>query len=121
MAAALTILFYCMRSVMEIGGSCPSGNTPGDHPGVAFGWLICGVLFAAMGGISLLIAMSTLRSNRATRRAPREVGAQPDVARMSARNARIAAWVLQIVTLGLGIWAGIELFESATGSTVTFG
>ena len=27
-AAALTLLFYGMRSVMDIGGSCASGNTP---------------------------------------------------------------------------------------------
>ena len=182
-AAALTILFYCMRSVMEIGGSCASGNTPfeiarpcpdgvpglmvgsifgglfflavyafnavgpnltflawpalflslgwnflefgvnppGDDGGLAFGWLICGVVFVAMGGIPLLFALSTMRSDRATRRAAREVGAQPDVARTSARDARIAAWVLQIVALGIGIWAGIELFELATGSAITFG
>ncbi len=36
-------------------------------------------------------------------------------------NLRIYAWVLQLVAIGVGIWIGIEIFEWATGSTVTIG
>ncbi|MFO7591043.1 MAG: hypothetical protein R6X23_09110 [Acidimicrobiia bacterium] len=182
-AAALTLLFYGMRSVMDIGGSCASGNTPfeiarpcpdgvagvmvggifgglfflavyalnvvgpnltllawpalflslgwnfleygvnppGDDGGLVWGWLICGVVFVAMGGIPLLIGLRAARATRATRRAAESPGALPDAARTAARRTRLAAWALQLAALGLGIWVGIELFEAATGTTVTFG
>lgn len=182
-AAALTGLFYGMRSVMEIGGSCASGNTPfeiarpcpdgvggvmvgsifggliflgiyalstigpnltllawpalflslgwnfleygvnppTDDGGVVVGWLICGVVFVAMGGIPLVGGLLTMRATRRATRAARDAVAQPAVEHASGWNPRVAGWVLQIVALGLGVWVGIELFESATGTTVTFG
>jgi hypothetical protein len=124
LAACLTVLFLCMRSVMDIGGSCASGGpyeiaNPcpagvaglmvgsiwiglvavavmlygghktggptlvvfawpalflslgfnflqyGIHPpsgeGLVWGWLICGVLFVAMGGIPLIGAIAWYR------------------------------------------------------------
>lgn len=182
-AIGITLLFYGMRSVMEIGGSCASGNVPyeisrpcpdgvagvmvggifgglialgiyacnalgpnltvlawpalflslgwnfleygvdppGAGGGPAFGWLIPGVLFLAMGGVPLVVGLTMLRSSRATRRAERGAGAEPTATASSRWNTYAMGWVLQIVALGFGIWAGIQLFESATGTTITFG
>lgn len=36
-------------------------------------------------------------------------------------NARRFAIVLQLVAIGIGIWSGIQLFEWATGSSVSVG
>jgi hypothetical protein len=36
-------------------------------------------------------------------------------------NRRTYAIVLQLVAIGFGIWAGIQIFESATGSHVSVG
>lgn len=180
-AIGLTLLFYGMRSVMEIGGSCASGNVPfeisrpcpdgvavamvggifgglialgiyafnvlgpnltllawpalflslgwnfleyGVDPpgdgGLAFGWLIPGVLFIAMGGVPLVFALSTIRSTRATARAARTADAQPEIVGTSRINTRTAGWVLQIVALVFGVWAGIQLFEAVTDTTITF-
>lgn len=179
-AIGLTLLFYGMRSVLEIGGSCASGNVPfeisrpcpegvagamvggifgglfalavyafnalgpnltllawpalflslgwnfleyGVNPpgdgGLAFGWLIPGVLFVAMGGVPLVFALSALRSKRATARDAATAGAQPEVARTSRVNAYTAGWVLQVVALTFGVWAGIQLFEATTDTTIT--
>lgn len=182
-AAALTLLFYGMRSVMDIGGSCASGNTPfeiarpcpdgiagvmvgsifgglfflavyafnvvgpnltllawpalflslgwnfleygvnppGDADGLVWGWLICGIVFVAMGGIPLLIGVRALPETRATRREAESAAALSDADRTDARRARLAAWALQLVAIGIGIWVGMELFEAATGTTITFG
>jgi hypothetical protein len=37
---------------------------PGDEPGPAFGWLLCGVVFVAIGVIPLLIVISARRELR---------------------------------------------------------
>ena len=37
------------------------------------------------------------------------------------RNRRTYAIVLQLVAIGFGIWAGIQIFEWATGSHVSVG
>lgn len=179
-AIGLTLLFYGMRSVMEIGGSCASGNVPfeisrpcpdgvagamvggifgglialgiyafnalgpnltllawpslflslgwnfleyGVNPpgdgGLAFGWLIPGVLFVAMGGVPLVFALSALRSKRATARDAGTAGPQPEVVRTTRVNTSTAGWVLQVVALVFGVWAGIQLFEAMTNTTIT--
>jgi hypothetical protein len=192
--AALVILFLCMRSVMEIGGVCASGNTaftprvpcPSGVPGLmigsiflglvaigmyavsaygvnlvllawpalflslgwnfldfgvnppigsgpSFGWLVCAVIFILMGGIPLVILIgavlrgheSRLRSVDQARLRERlrlgEVGAPaPDD---DARRRTIRKWGigLQVASIATGIWAGIQLFEWATGSSVSIG
>ena len=181
-AAALTILFYCMRSVIEIGGSCASGNTPfeiarpcpdgvpglmvgsifggmfflavyafnavgpnltflawpalflslgwnfleyGFDPpsgsGIAFGWLISGIVFVAMGGIPLLIGASAWRSTKALRGVAQQARARLGGTTAGTGEHKAAGWVLQVVAVGVGTWVGIELFESATGSVVHIG
>ncbi len=181
-AAALTILFYCMRSVIEIGGSCASGNTPfeiarpcpkgvpglmvgsifggmfflavyvfnaygpnlaflawpalflslgwnfleyGFDPpfggGIAFGWLISGIVFVVMGGVPLVVGARAWRSTKALRGVAQQARARLGATPAGAGEHRAAGWVLQVVALGAGIWVGIELFESATGAVVHFG
>ena len=127
-AAGLTMLFIGMRSVMDIGGACASGNQPFviDNPcpagavlltiggawlgiisafvyvgsslgtgipgfagflwpalflslgwnffeyafdppfggGLAWGWLICGIVFAVMGGVPLWVVLTAGRRDR---------------------------------------------------------
>ncbi|MEX2419904.1 MAG: hypothetical protein WD652_05940 [Acidimicrobiia bacterium] len=133
-AAALTLVFLSMRSVMEIGGACASGGpfvpirpcprgvpglliggiwggmilafvyiglsihhrvpsfagliwpalfislgwnfleygiSPPFGEGLAWGWLVCGVLFMLMGGIPLWIWVGVLRRQGMTRAASR--------------------------------------------------
>jgi hypothetical protein len=130
-SGALTVMFLSMRSVMDIGGVCASGNTAFQprHPcptgvagsmvgaiflgliflaiyalnvvgpnltllawpalflslgfnffdygisppgggGLVFGWLLCGVMFALMGGIPLIFAVHALVTGRQTRMKP---------------------------------------------------
>jgi hypothetical protein len=60
--ASLTILFLCMRSVMDIGGVCASGNTPYviSHPcptgvpGLMMGSIFGGLIFLGLYGISAI-------------------------------------------------------------------
>lgn len=54
LCAALTILFWAMRSVMEIGGSCASGNVPYENVRPCpkgTGWLMTTAIF---GGLLML-------------------------------------------------------------------
>ncbi|MGQ0805764.1 MAG: hypothetical protein ACT4PI_18140 [Actinomycetota bacterium] len=185
LCAALTILFWSMRAVMEIGGSCASGNVPyeitrpcpkgtgffmtgsifggtfmlglyaisavggpslwplawpalflslgcnffeyGIDPpfgsGVAPGWLICGVLFALMGGLPLLLLLKTgwLRSlftGRETSGAgrwlpkPPPTDSAPPVVATAPRGAVLA---LQGIAIVFGVWAGWRIFDWGNG------
>ena len=59
-SAALTVLFFSMRAVMEIGGSCASGNVPYQIsrpcptgvPGLMVGSIFLGLLFLALYALS---------------------------------------------------------------------
>jgi hypothetical protein len=101
------------------------GVDPPGTGGVAVGWLICAVVFFAMGGIPLVIGIRALMMGRDTR-VPSTVTDRvgtvgPGTGATVTGNVRIFAWVLQLVAIAFGIWIGIEIFEWATGSTVTFG
>jgi hypothetical protein len=60
--ASLTILFLCMRSVMDVGGVCGSGNTvsvprvqcPTGVPGLMFGSIFGGLVFLALYATSAI-------------------------------------------------------------------
>lgn len=189
-AVAYTALFFSMRSVMDIGGSCASGNQPFEitrpcpdgvpglmigsifgglillavyafnavgpnltllawpalflslgwnfleyafsppdgSGGVVWGWLICGVLFVLMGGVPLVIAIQVAISGRESM-LPGFRERRPSIANRYSSSGRaelprtrgiwIFGLVLQLVAIGLGIWLGIELFEWATGSSIS--
>lgn len=59
-AAGLCVLFLCMRSIMDVGGVCASGNTPFEPrvqcpsgvPGLMVGSIFLGLLFLGMYAIS---------------------------------------------------------------------
>jgi hypothetical protein len=185
-AAALTVLFFSMRAVMEIGGSCASGNVPyavtrpcpsgvpglmvgsiflglaflglyaftavgpnltllawpalflslgwnfldfGVNPpdgsdGVVWGWLLCGVIFVLMGGVPLIVGIRAAMNGRQTRAMRARAGlvdrySRSDAPRLDAPAVRRFGLVLQLVAIVVGIWAGIEVFEWGSGSTVT--
>ena len=165
LCAALTMLFWSMRAVMEIGGSCASGNVPyettrpcpqgtgwmmtssifgglfmlglyavsaaggpsllplawpalflslgwnffeyGVDPpfgsGVAPGWLVCGVLFALMGGLPLLLLLNSgwLQSLFTGK----EMAGVP----------RGAILAFQAVAIVAGTWAGWRIFDWGNG------
>jgi len=183
-AAALTVLFFSMRAVMEIGGSCASGNTPyiarpcpsgvpglmvgsifaglvflalyafsavgpnltllawpalflslgwnfldfgvnppdGDSAPV-WGWLLCGVVFVLMGGLPLLLWIMAVVRGRDTRTARMHTSVvrrtSADAALLDDRRVRRFGLILQLVAIGVGIWAGIQIFEWGSGSTVS--
>lgn len=191
--AALTVVFYCMRAVMDIGGFCASGGpyeiahpcpdgVPGlmvgailgglamcgvyafhafgvnlvwlawpalflslgwnfleygidapDGSGPAAGWLICAVLFILMGGVPLVVGVVWMARGRtgpsvgiATMRATLRPGSDPGRrehfdAWARAGHPRVYAVALQLVAIGAGIWAGIELYEWVTGSNIIIG
>jgi hypothetical protein len=99
-----------------------------DPPGgadVAVGWIVCGVVFVLMGGVPLFVGIRAFVMGRETRVPARvtdrvaKVG--PGTGTTVQGNLLVAAWVQQLVAIGIGIWVGIEIFEWATGSTVTIG
>jgi hypothetical protein len=101
-------------------------DPPGDSGGAAAGWIVCGVVFVLMGGVPLVIGIWALRQGRETRATNRIANSRvgkvgPGTGTTVTGNLRIYAWVLQLVAIGVGIWLGIEIFEWATGSTVTIG
>lgn len=104
---------------LEFGIDAPGGN------GSAWGWLVCAVVFFAMGAVPLVIGIGAFVMGRDTR-VPSAVANRvgrvgPGTGTTVTGNLRIYAWILQLVAIGAGIWIGIELFEWATGSTVSFG
>ncbi|MCJ7438257.1 MAG: hypothetical protein MUP97_10925 [Acidimicrobiia bacterium] len=104
---------------LEFGLDPPGGN------GTAAGWLVCAVVFFAMGGIPLVIGISAFVMGRDTRvpsRVTNRVGkVGPGTGTTVTGNLLISAWVLQLVAIAFGIWIGIEIFEWATGAAVSFG
>jgi hypothetical protein len=60
--ASLTVLFLCMRSVMDVGGVCGSGNTvsvprvqcPAGVPGLMIGSIFGGLIFLALYATSAI-------------------------------------------------------------------
>jgi hypothetical protein len=182
--AALTVLFFSMRAVMDIGGSCASGNVPyavsrpcptgvpglmigsiflgllflavyalsavgpnltllawpalflslgwnfldygvnppdgSDH--VVWGWLLCGVLFVLMGGLPLVFGVMAVlkgRETRAVRAHTTLVHRYSGAGRLDRPGLWRYGLVLQLVAIGVGIWAGIQVFEWGSGSTVS--
>jgi hypothetical protein len=83
------------------------------------------VVFFAMGGIPLAIGISAFIMGRDTRvpsRVTDRVGkVGPGTGTTVEGSLRISAWVLQLVAIAFGLWIGIQIFEWATGSTVTIG
>ena len=190
-AAAFTVLFFAMRSVMDIGGSCASGNVPYEitrpcpdgvpglmvgsifggliliavyafnavgpnltllawpalflslgwnfleyafsppdgSDGIVWGWLVCGVLFVLMGGLPLLFGIklaidhkeSRISRLQAKRRSVANRYGRGGTEVPATRNIWMYGLVLQLVAIGVGIWVGMELFESATDSTIIIG
>jgi len=190
-AVAYTALFFSTRSVMDIGGSCASGNVPFEitrpcpdgvpglmigsifgglillgiyacnavgpnltllawpalflslgwnlleyafsppdgSGGVVWGWLIGGILFVLMGGVPLVIGIQVAVSGRESTLIPRFRERGQSIANRYSSSGRselprtrgiwIFGLVLQLVAIGLGIWLGIELFEWATGSSIS--
>jgi hypothetical protein len=70
-------------------------NPPGG--GFAWGWLVCGVVFALMGGLPLLLAFKPMRARLAARR---QAGEGP------------APFVRQWLLVGAGIVAAIYVFRA---------
>lgn len=72
-------------------------DPPGEGDGLVWGWLVCGVLFAVMGGGPLVLGRHLLL-RAATARAPRR-----------------AYWIaLQLAAVAGGIAGGALLFDRAT-------
>jgi len=172
LCATLTVLFWSMRAVMEIGGSCASGNTPYEIarpcpqgiPGLmlgsifggilmlgvylvsaaggpslwplawpalflslgwnffeygvdpplggdtAPGWLICGVLFAVMGGVPLLLLI------RAGFFAGLITGSAVETDSVGSPTvSRGALLALQVLAIVVGVWAGWRIFDWGNG------
>jgi hypothetical protein len=192
-SGGLAVLYFPMRVIMEVGGSCASGNTPfaiarpcpsgvpglmigsiflgliglgiyavnafginltllawpalflslgwnfleyGVNPpggGTSGGWLICGVLFVLMGGIPLVLGVRAVMEGRETRLSALDQDRLREQLRMKGhkvpgeldesytRNLRRYAIVLQLTAIVVGIVVGIQIYESATGASVSIG
>jgi hypothetical protein len=204
-SAGLAALYFSMRVIMEIGGSCASGNTPyaiarpcptgvpglmvgsiflgliglgiyavnafgvnltllawpalflslgwnflefGVNPpggGTSGGWLVCGVIFALMGGLPLIFGVRAALQGRETRISKLDqdrlrerfrltghgAPGSPDASGSGggsagsdesyARTVRRYAILLQVAAIAVGIFVGIQLYESATGASVSIG
>jgi len=102
--------------------------------GVSVGWLVCAVLFFLMGGVPLVLWIMAVTRGRETK-VPTTIDQTTlrERLRMSTGNApapdpearrrtlRTMAIALQCAAIVGGIFAGMELFEWATGSEVSFG
>jgi hypothetical protein len=118
---------------LDYGLNAPGGGTSG-------GWLFCGVLFLLMGGLPLIFGVRAALQGRETRvskldqdrlrerfrltghGAPPGVGAEPGSEDDSyKRNLRRYAIVLQLAAIAVGIYGGIQLYESVTGASVSIG
>jgi hypothetical protein len=184
--AALTIMFFAMRAVMDIGGSCASGNTPyqiarpcpdgvgglmtgsillglvflavygisaigpnltllawpalflslgwnfleyGVNPpdgstGVVWGWLICGVVFALMGGLPLVFGIKAALAGNETRAGKARTSmvnrySSASIDRVDDRTLWRIGLVAQLVSIVVGIWVGIQIYEWGSGTTVS--
>jgi hypothetical protein len=102
--------------------------------GVEAGWIVCGVVFALMGGVPLLLWIAAVmgkRESRITKIDPQQslrdrlrmstggpTAEDPQTREKKLRTLSIAVHVMGVV---LGIWGGMELYEWITGSQVRFG
>ena len=73
-------------------------NPPGG--GLAWGWLICGVMFMAMGGIPLLLAFKPMREKMRAR---------------SQSGAGLGPYLGQALLVAAGIVVGIFFFRAVAG------
>ncbi len=109
-------------------------NPPeGFGDGASWGWIVCAVVFLLMGGVPLAIGIGAVLRGRESRvrsidqQALRTrlrlgaAGAPPLDAEAQQRKQRTLAIGLHVAGIAAGIWAGIELFEWATGSSVSIG
>lgn len=103
----------------EYGVDPPTGDGP------VWGWLVCGIVFFAMGGIPLALGIGTFvmgRDSRVPSTVTDRVGkVGPGTGATVTGNLLAFAWVLQVVAIAVGIWLGIQVFEWATDSTVHIG
>lgn len=104
----------------------------GDGP--VWGWIICGIVFVLMGGVPLLVWIGAVMQGRESRirnmdpqltlrqRLNMSTGSTPPADPEAAqRTQRTYAIVLHVVGIVVGIWAGMELYEWATGTDVSIG
>ena len=75
-------------------------NPPGG--GLAWGWLICGVVFVLMGGLPLLMAFKSVREKLRSRRQKGE---------------GLGPYVLQWLLVAAGVIAAIYFFRNVAGQT----
>ena len=73
-------------------------NPPGG--GLAWGWLICGVVFVLMGGLPLLLALKPARKKIRSR---------------LQNGAGLGSYVLQWLLVAGGVYLGIVFFRSVAG------
>jgi hypothetical protein len=118
---------------LEYGVNPPGGGTSG-------GWLVCGVIFVLMGGLPLIFGIMAVVKGRETRVPKLDQDRLRERFRLSghgappsgesttddnnepyARNLRRYAIALQLLALVVGIYTGIQIYESVTGATVSFG
>jgi hypothetical protein len=105
-------------------------DPPGPTQGVVAGWLVCGIVFALMGGLPLivvgpLVVKSFLRSEDeepafsnipivyATGHQPAAATSEPTKAGISV-GIRLYWLCVQLAAVGAGIWAAVLLFDWAT-------
>ena len=103
----------------------------GDGP--SFGWIFCAVIFLLMGGVPLVLWIAAHLQGRESRvqsfdqgslRARLRLGAAgapPLDAEAQQRKQRTLAIILHVAGIAAGIYGGIQLFEWATGSSVSIG
>jgi hypothetical protein len=111
-------------------------NPPAPMKGVAVGWLVCGIVFVLMGGLPLIVVgpmvaksfaspekddtsafsnIPIVYANAHKAEAEAAAAAEPKEAEkgMSA-GARVYWLCVQLAAVGVGIWAGVLLFDWAT-------
>ena len=109
------------------------GVNPPVGGGPAGGWLVCAVIFILMGGIPLVIAIVAIVRGRESRLRSLdqsslrgrlrlgETGAPAPGNDARARTVRNTGIAIQAAAIAAGLWCGIQLFEWATGSSVSIG
>ena len=110
MVLAWSALFISLGwNFLEFGFSPPVGE------GLAWGWIIPGIIFVPMGVIPLFVVFFVMRSQR---RSQREATAQ-----LESRGEPIpkkTSWgpslLLQLIAVGLGVYLGIGFFNSQAKS-----
>jgi hypothetical protein len=99
-------------------------NPPDGSDDAVWGWLICGVVFVLMGGLPLIFGITAVLNGRQTR----VMRARTSLVDRYSRSGSVvlegrALWryglMLQLAAMAVGIWAGIQVFEWGSGSTVS--